>query len=299
MMIKNFMDRLYSVVNLVSPLPLVVLELLKALMDPDVGLNTLSRIISTDPSMSINVLKVANSAYYKLPHQVKTIDHAVRILGAKQITTICVACGVYDVLTPRQTPHDFDYNAFWKHSVATGVIARRLAQELHMGNRAIIYLCGLLHDIGKIILHRIDHDAYAAAVSAAAESAMSILEAERLMLGESHDVVGSLIMEEWDLPGEITSVVRYHHFPMSTPEGRDRHFVAFEHLSDRLAAIRYAFYSEAPESLPVSEEVFNILVRGNPYLAELDLEDFAWARQDTDKEINEMQAMLMGHYSGN
>jgi putative nucleotidyltransferase with HDIG domain len=296
-MIKNFMERLESVINLVPPVPVVALELLKVLDNPGVDLNMLSRVISTDPSMSVNVLKVANSAFYRLPYQVKTIDYAVRILGVKEIAVICVACGVYNALTQGRTPPGFDYRGFWKHSVATGVIARRLARELNMGNQSIIYLCGLLHDIGKIILHRVAHDIYAEAATATAT--MSILEAERQLLGESHDVVGDLIMEKWKLPREFTNVARYHHIPMKAPEECDRHSVALQHLSDRLAKLRYVFCSDIPEGPAASTEAFNILARKNPRLADLDLEEFAWAPEGTENEIIEMQSILTGSYSGN
>ncbi len=299
MMVRNFAKRLESVVNLVPPIPLVVLELLKALDDPDVDLSILSRIISTDPAMSINVLKAANSAFYRLPQQVKTIDFAVRILGIKAITTICVACGAYGALTPKRTFPHFDYGAFWKHSVATGVIARRLARELHMGHQAILYLCGLLHDVGKIILHRVAHDVYATAVRSVADGAMSVLEAEREFLGESHDAVGGLIMEKWKLPGEFVSIARYHHAPMSAPEACDRHSVAFQHLSDGLANLRYAFCSEPREGPPSCMEAFGILSEEHPRLADLSLEEFAWGPNGAEEEIIEMQGMLTGSWYGN
>jgi putative nucleotidyltransferase with HDIG domain len=295
MMIKGFMERLESVINLVPPVPLVVLELLKVLDNSDTDLNLLSRIISTDPAMSINVLKVANSAFYKLSYQVKTIDYAVQVLGTKEITMICVACGAYNALKPARTTPDFDYGTFWKHSVATGVIARRLSRELHMGNQAIAYLCGLLHDIGKIILHRVAHDINIMPVQSGTNDTWSMLEAERQFLGESHDTVGGLIMEKWKLPREFINIARYHHFPMSTPEECDRYSVALQHLSDRLAKLKYVFCSETPEGPSASTEAFNILARKNPQLTDLNLEEFAWAQEDTDNEIIEMQAMLTGY----
>ncbi len=292
-MIKDFLEKVESAVNFLPPIPVVVLELLKALDDADVDLNTLSKIISKDPAMSINVLKVANSAFYRLPYKVDTIDYAVRILGMKEITMICIACGAYSSLKTTGSPHNFDYSAFWKHSVTTGVIARRLSRELGMENQAIVYLCGLLHDIGKIVLHRVAQDIYAMAVQSVDNDGLTILQAEKQFLGESHDTVGGLIMEKWKLPGEFVAVARYHHSPMSAPEG-NRDSVALQYLSDRLAKLRYTFYSEVQDVPIASSEAFDVLVRKNTRLAKLDLEEFVWAPEGTDNEIVEMEAMLTG-----
>jgi putative nucleotidyltransferase with HDIG domain len=292
-MIGNLIERLESVVNFLPPVPIVVLELLKALNNEDVDLGTLSKIISKDPAMSINVLKVANSAFYRLPYKVDTIDYAVRILGMKEITMICIACGAYSALKPARGSDGFDYQAFWKHSVATGVIARRLSRELGMEIQAIAYLCGLLHDIGKIVLYRVAHDIYVMAMQSAGDNGMTMLDAEKKYFGESHDFVGGLIMEKWKLPREFVDVARYHHVPMIAPED-NRDPVALQYLSDRLAKLRYSFYSET-EGVPItSTETFNALARKHPRLAKLDLEGFAWTPEGTDNEIIEMQAMLTG-----
>jgi putative nucleotidyltransferase with HDIG domain len=290
-MVKNFMERLESAINFLPPVPVVVLELLNALDNPDVDINMLSRIISKDPAMSVNVLKVANSVFYRLPYKVDTIDYAVQILGMKEITMICIACGAYNALKPAPSPRGFDYSAFWKHSVTTGVIARRLSRELGMENQAIVYLCGLLHDIGKIVLHRAAEDLYATAIQAVHEDGISMVEAEKRFLGESHDTVGGLIMEKWRLPRLFTDVARCHHTPGNAPED-NRRSVALQYLSDRLAKSRYPFHSDTGDTSIASTEAFDILAQGNPRLVRLDLHKSAWVPQGTDNEIAEMLAMF-------
>ena len=91
-MIADFATKLETVINFIPPIPVVIVELLKALNDENANMNDIARIIAKDPPMSMNVLKVANSAFYRLTNKVATVDHAVRMLGVKELGMICVSC---------------------------------------------------------------------------------------------------------------------------------------------------------------------------------------------------------------
>ncbi len=286
------MERIESAVNFIPPVPVVVLDLLNALDKEDVDLGTLSKIISKDPAMSINVLKVANSAFYRLPYKVDTIDYAVRILGMKEITMICIACGAYSALKPIRSSSGFDHHAFWKHSVASGVIARRLSRELGIENQAMAYLYGLLHDIGKVVLHWLTNEIYILVMQSADEDGMTMRDAEKKHFGASHDIVGSRIMEKWKLPKTFVDVARYHHEPICAPDD-NKDCVALQYLSDRLAKMRYVFFSEVEKSDITATDAFIELSKKNSRLASLELNEFSWNREGTDNEIHEMQSMLI------
>ncbi len=88
MVIKDFKSKVLKMISYLPPIPTVMVELVQALNDEDIELNVLGKIIAKDPSMSVNVL-VANSAFYKLPVKVNTIEHAVRMLGTREIAS-CV-----------------------------------------------------------------------------------------------------------------------------------------------------------------------------------------------------------------
>ena len=96
--------------------------------------------------------KVANSAFYKLPVKVTTIDHAVRMLGTREIASLCIACTAGKTLKAPANKATIDLSMFWQHSVATGVISKVLCNELGILTQNNIYLAGLIHDVGKIIL---------------------------------------------------------------------------------------------------------------------------------------------------
>ncbi|MEN6615430.1 MAG: HDOD domain-containing protein, partial [Syntrophorhabdus sp.] len=159
-MITDFAKKLESVIHFIPPIPVIIVELLQALDDENSNMNNIARIIAKDPSMSMNVLKVANSAFYRLTNKVATVDHAVKMLGVKEIGMICVSCGAYQALKPPANIGTFDLKEFWKHSVATGIIARHICKEISIGEKNTLYFGGLLHDIGKIVLDRFAHDVY-------------------------------------------------------------------------------------------------------------------------------------------
>src|SRR5512137_1935962 len=98
-MIEDFESKIKQTIEYLPPIPIVMTELIQALND-DIDLNDLGRIISKDPSMSMNVLKVANSAFYGLRNKVATIEHAVRMLGTREITSLCIACSACNILRP-------------------------------------------------------------------------------------------------------------------------------------------------------------------------------------------------------
>jgi putative nucleotidyltransferase with HDIG domain len=291
-MIEDFAKRLEKVIEFLPPIPIVMSELLAALDDEDVEMNALSRIISKDPSMSMNVLKIANSAFYRLPYKVATVEHAVKMLGMKEITMICLACGTYRALMPARNVQTFSFDDFWKHSVATGVIARKICRELKVGDKNIIYFLGLLHDVGKVILDRFAHDIYALVIQTTFEECISMIEAEKRLIGESHDVIGWFVMTKWKLPEVFADVAKYHHAVMESPE-HSRINVAIASLADQLARVRYFGFGGDMSGVVFSDtEAFKVLEEVVPDIVNMDIFRFVYELETVDEEIVEMEKIL-------
>jgi putative nucleotidyltransferase with HDIG domain len=291
-MIQDLKKRLESALNLLPPIPAVMVELLKALDDENTDIHSLAKIISKDPLMSMNVLKVANSAFYRLPYKVSAIDHAVRMLGIKEITMICIACGAYAALKAPRNAQTFDTNEFWKHSVATAVISKRLCNKVNMKDQGAVYLSGLLHDVGKIILDRFVHEIYEIVIKATRDECISMIEAEKKFIGESHETIGGWIMEQWKLPNMFIDVARYHHSVQDAPE-ENRTAVAVCSLADQLARIEdFGFGGDMTGVVLDETEAFKVLERINPKIAEIDFVKFAWDLENVNDEITEIENIL-------
>lgn len=293
-MITDFAKKLESVIHFIPPIPVIIVELLQALDDENSNMNNIARIIAKDPSMSMNVLKVANSAFYRLTHKVATVDHAVKMLGVKEIGMICVSCGAYQALKPPANIGTFDLKEFWKHSVATGIIARHICKEISIGEKNTLYFGGLLHDIGKIVLDRFAHDVYRIVIDVTHEECIPMIEAEKKIIGESHETIGGLIMEKWKFPQLLADMARHHHSLASCPE-TSLASVAVCALADQMARVRYFNFGGDMSGILLEEtEAFRVLSSINPSMADIDVFKFMCDLEIVNDEIAEMEKILSG-----
>jgi len=291
-MIDDLQKKIEEVIDFLPPIPAVMTELLHALSDKDIELRTLAGIISKDPLMSINVLKVSNSAFYRLPNKVTTVDHAVKLLGIKEITGICIACGAYQSLKPSQTVETFDFDDFWRHSVATGVVSRRLSQELEILDHNVIYFLGLLHDVGKVVLDRFAHDIYKVVIKTTREENVTLREVEQRLIGASHDMVGGWLMEKWKLPWTFVDVAKYHHTVKEAPED-NKAAIAIISFADRLAWLHYlGVESNFDVTILTDNDAYLYLEEITANIDEIDLGKFMQELDSANEEIDEMTKIL-------
>lgn len=291
-MADDLQKQIEEFIDFLPPIPAVMIELLKALGDKDIELKALAQIISKDPLMSMNVLKVSNSAFYRLPNKVSTVDHAVKLLGIKEITGICIACGAYQSLKPPQNVETFNFNEFWRHSIATGIVSRRLSRELEILDHNILYFLGLLHDVGKVVLDRFVHDTYKAVIQKTSEENIAIREVEKRLIGESHDVVGAWLMEKWKLPLTFVDVAKYHHSVKEAPED-NKAAAAIISFADRLSWIHYAgLDSNFDVTLLTEHESYLFLEEITDTIDEVDLGKFMQELGSANEEIDEMTRIL-------
>ena len=293
-MISDFARKLENIINFIPPIPAVIVELIRALDDENSNMGTIARVIAKDPPMSMNVLKVANSAFYRLANKVSTVDHAVKMLGVIEISMICVSCGAYQALKPPRDAGTFNLQEFWKHSVATGVIARTLCKELSVGDRQTIYFGGLLHDIGKVVLDRFAHDVYKIVMQITHDECIAMIEAEKKILGESHDVIGGLIMDKWKFPFVLADIARFHHNVSASSE-QSRPSVALCALADELARLQfYGFGGNKGGVILEETQAFRILAGIAPGINNIDMYKLVQDLETLRDEIGEMEKILTG-----
>lgn len=291
-MTDSFRQKVEETINFLPPLPTVVSELMAALDGDSFNIASIGKIISRDPSMAMNVLKIANSAFYGLPQRVTTVDHAVSMLGSREITYLCVSCGASQSLKPPKGVETVDLHRFWKHSVATGSIAKILAQKFALGRWDNLYLAGLIHDVGAVVLDRFKHDVYKEILELTRKENVSILEAEERIMGASHDVVGGWLMEKWKLSNVFVEVAACHHHIERASE-ENRVLVAVVALANTLARLSMHGFDENMSGEIVQEtEAFRLLSEISTVLRELDIVKFVWDLESSSKEIEEIEGMI-------
>jgi len=191
-------------------LPLVASRLLESLADPDAASSEeIGAVIALDPSLTARTLKLANSDFYGFPRKVGTVDLAVVVLGSDTIRDLVLSAAVFQTLDPTWKA----LAGLWSHSLACGVAARALADRCRYRLDGEAFAAGVLHDIGKVALCQSYPEQFEAAVALAREQGISMVEAERGVLGSDHAEVGGWLAERWGLPGDLVEAIACHHRP--------------------------------------------------------------------------------------
>lgn len=243
-----------EVSHLVSP-PEIHLELEEAIESPYSSWQRVAEVIGQDPALSAQLLKLANSAYHAQRH-VDTLSRAVALLGTRILYDLAVGASAMSVFQ-RLSTEVLDLSAFWRHSLATGMIAKTLAQHAHMLHPERLFVAGLLHEIGLLVLCMRLPELMDEVLARAQGDETRLAAEERKHLGYDHAEVGARLLELWQLPAATITAIRHHHRPGLTPgPGLD---AALVHLAEHLANARAetsltGLPAQAP--LPVEEPVW-------------------------------------------
>ena len=178
-------DDYINTVTYLPPAPRVVPDLMKLLHQPDVDSSRIVRIISLDPSLTANVLRVCNSAAFAAADPTTDLQEAVTRLGFQQVYRLVTAATGAKLLAAPQKGYGLDPGELWKHSVAAAVAAQLMARKLGEDDN-LVFTATLLHDIGKVILAQSIEDSYTRLIREAETHQLSLLESETKLLGVNH-----------------------------------------------------------------------------------------------------------------
>jgi HD-like signal output (HDOD) protein len=202
------------------PSTMVEVEKLIASGRTDPGL--LVDIVKRDPSTSVDVLRRANSAYYGLRHEVECVEHAIRLLGFIEVTSIAMIEGVNEMQEQLTTRRDL-VNPIMHASVFTGRFAQQLTHQLELATEwtRLAFSAGLIHVICRLVLLYSAPDQYEL-LAETQDMSLPEADAERRRFGESHRTLAPLACNHWGLPDRICSVLRGAVDPSDLSTGQRR-----------------------------------------------------------------------------
>jgi len=223
----------------IPTLPTVLRDIQAIVGAPDGSAKDAAKVIEKDPAMATRVLRLVNSSFYALKNPVSNINLACSIVGLKVIKNVVEQASVLQAFGDSGKLDGFDARWLWDHAFKTAVACRMLAERtvvqsgLHKDDA---YTCGLVHDVGKLVLidSRPREFAEAMALSQRAQIPLALAEAE--VFGFHHAHVGGLLAERWKLAPAVQAAVMYHHTPATTPEDWARGFLvkaanSFAHMA--------------------------------------------------------------------
>ena len=171
-----------------------------------------------DPSLSARILRLANSAFYSFHTRVKTISHAIALLGMNLVTSLAIGINIFDSFTKGAKSEAALISKLWTHSCGVGVLVREIWMRRSHNEKEgeFAFLCGLLHDLGKVVLFK-TYPAHYSSIFAIEKSesdpAISCYEDENY--GVDHAAIGEMLAKQWGFPPELAGVIRRHHDPSS------------------------------------------------------------------------------------
>jgi len=195
-----------------SSLPLIFTEINRVVNDPRSSANSVADVISKDPNLTTKLLKIVNSSFYGFPSKIDTVSRAVTILGSRELTTLALGTSLLTIF--RDIPPDLvDMKSFWMHSVACGVAARMIAKYKNVANTERLFVAGLLHDIGRVIIYKHLPDQGREILLHARRTGCLLRSAELEVLGFDHTQVGATLIKKWQFPLVLEQALTYHHQP--------------------------------------------------------------------------------------
>ncbi|MEJ2040644.1 MAG: HDOD domain-containing protein [Desulfosarcinaceae bacterium] len=192
-----------------------VAKVLEICNDPNSSPNDLNKVISFDPVLTGQVLKLINSAYYGLPNRIASLTRAIIMLGLNTVKNLVLATSVLGSFKGNRGMRGFYVDQFWEHSLGVGVTARVLARILNVPaqEQEEYFVTGLLHDLGKLPIMSSFPALYEQAIRLSEEMDMRSYEAENHFFGFDHSHVNQLIFARWKLGAAMANAAACHHRP--------------------------------------------------------------------------------------
>ena len=206
----------------ISPVAMRVLEISGG---SDADVRAVIELVESDPALTARLLSMCRKASMSTANAVETVERAVLMLGLQQVRSALLSVEVYSLFPPSEGDEDqhIDTRGFWLHSIAVACAAEMLAERYPAGLRSAkpeeAFLCGLLHDLGKLALERVLPKAYSEVLRIAREKRIDLAEAETKVLGLDHHTAGRRLAERWGLPHAVQDVMWLHALdPIALPQ---------------------------------------------------------------------------------
>jgi len=206
------MDKLIQKIEQIPTIPMVSQRIMEIAGDEEAPFKDFVRIIEKDQALAAKILRVANSAFYGFLSSVSSLEHALVILGINEVKSIVLGCSVYNFFSQSESDA-FNRTRFWKHAIICSQVARLLGIHFNTRNDDSLFLAGLIHDIGKVVLDQYFHEDFVQIIEHISLTKTTFSKAEKKILGTTHCQIGAKLLKQWRFPDEVIMQILYHHAP--------------------------------------------------------------------------------------
>ncbi|MCX7823215.1 MAG: HDOD domain-containing protein [Syntrophobacterales bacterium] len=227
-------DRILAQAQRLPPFPDVVNKLMPLLREL-ASVKQIEEIIKYEPVIAARVLAISRSPYYARLRRVESLRDAIVVLGQKQLIQVVMTACASQYFRGSMEGYELREGELWEHAVGVALMAEILGERLRRQNVLTLYTAGLLHDIGKTVLHFYVKEEFERIITEVKHNKKRFLDAEREVLGIDHEQLGGLIAKKWNFPDSVISGIRFHHEPRRAPD-RYRDIANILYVANRMVS---------------------------------------------------------------
>lgn len=224
--------------NVFVSFPETFFRILEVIDDPGSTAGHLANVVGKDPGMSAKLLRLVNSPFYGFPQQIDSLERAVALVGTRELSEL--ALGITIVQSFKGIASNIlSTQEVWTHSLACGVFARVLASHSKGPAGEALFVAGILHDTGRLVMLSQIPGVVAEAMRLSLRECLPMFRAERQILGWDHTDLARELFQAWGLPRSLQEAAAGHHMPSLSRESRSS---ALLHMADIMAiALEYGY----------------------------------------------------------
>ncbi|MDR0926726.1 MAG: HDOD domain-containing protein [Ignavibacteria bacterium] len=228
-----------------STLPSVTMKVLSLLEDDDsLDIRNLAKLIETDASLTLKLIRVANSPLFAISGDVTSVHQAIVTLGLNRVSNIVLGISIFSkFLYSAHKDIQSIIENYWRHTSSTGTVSKSFAKRIGVNFKEYEFIGGLLHDIGKLAMLQNDTERYRQVIELVVNEGLKDIQAERAIYGFDHTEVGAGIARQWRLPIQLSSILEFHCDFTRAPDNM-KSVVAVVNLSNTLCDIWGAGFFE-------------------------------------------------------
>jgi len=201
-----------DVSGLVSP-PEVCIQMLDLVESPMSTAHEIGEVIASDPNLSARLLKLVNSSFYNYSGRIDTLSRAIAIVGTRELYSLAVSVSAIRSFS-RIPVEIINMDTFWRHSLFCGIIARYLGKRCGVLHPERLFVAGLLHDIGSLVVFARVPEKAKELLMIAQNDEQALAYAEQQEFGFNHADLGGMLATLWNLPDTLVEAISCHHNPL-------------------------------------------------------------------------------------
>ena len=200
------------------PIPQVILKIMRLVDDDDQGIDVIADEIRTDQVLTAQTIKLANSAMFAKTQTIETLDHALLYLGRNHLINLILSAAVKGFFNQSVRGYSLCKGGLYHHALGCAQFAQVLAAKTGKADPHKAYTCGLMHDIGKVVLDQYMAESYALFYREVIANDATALTVEKKLMGIDHTEAGRILAEQWQLPPSLLETISHHHAPQKADD---------------------------------------------------------------------------------